>query len=57
MRVPRMLLALALCAPLALVFGLAGAALPLVVWLAHRGQNDPRGAAGGRSPARRAPRP
>jgi len=35
-RVPRLLLALSLCAPLALLFGLAGLVLPLVVWLARR---------------------
>ena len=36
------LAALSLCAPLGLLFGSAGAALPLVVWLARRGETLPR---------------
>ena len=36
------LLALSLCAPLGLLFGLAGAALPLVVWLARWAEPLPR---------------
>lgn len=36
------LAALSLCAPLGLLFGPAGAALPLVVWLARRGETLPR---------------
>lgn len=44
-RVSRLLLVLSLCAPLALLFGLAGLALPLVVWLARRQTGPGRPAA------------